>query len=214
MTWTKLSDDYSDDCWTLSDAAFRLHTEALIWNGRKLLDLRIPKEELRRFAKTPESATELLAVGWWTDEGDAYVIRHHGAYQRTRAEVLAQQAANVANGRRGGRPRKVPREITEMPPARETQSVSESLSQSVSGSVSGSVPAPVHGTERQPPVQAGSHAQETQSLSDSLSHSKSERDRTGSGQEGSIEPRENLDEDEAMEALREYRGGLISEVTS
>ncbi len=29
MTWTKLSDDFSDDCWTLSDQAFRLHTEGL-----------------------------------------------------------------------------------------------------------------------------------------------------------------------------------------
>lgn len=25
MTWTKLSDDFSDDCWRLSDAAWRLH---------------------------------------------------------------------------------------------------------------------------------------------------------------------------------------------
>ncbi|GAA3172739.1 hypothetical protein GCM10010531_27830 [Blastococcus jejuensis] len=130
MTWTKLSDDYSDDCWTLSDAAFRLHTEALVWNNRKLLDLRIPKADLRRFAKTPEAAPELLAVGWWSDDGDAYVIRHHGTYQRTREQVLAQQTANAENGRRGGRPRK-PREISEMPSStQETQSVSESVSES------------------------------------------------------------------------------------
>ncbi len=67
MSWAKLSDDYSDDCWTLSDEAFRLHTEALVWNGRKLLDCRVPKDDLRRFAKHPEAAAELLAVGWWTE---------------------------------------------------------------------------------------------------------------------------------------------------
>ncbi|MGC7224587.1 hypothetical protein RBA13_22790, partial [Mycobacteroides abscessus subsp. massiliense] len=42
MTWTKLSDDYGDDCWRLSDAAFRTHTEGLCWSNRKLLDLVIP----------------------------------------------------------------------------------------------------------------------------------------------------------------------------
>lgn len=127
MTWTKLSDDYSDDCWTLTDAAFRLHTEALIWSNRKLLDLRVPKDDLRRFAKTPEAAPELVNVGWWTQEADHYLIQHHGDYQPTKADVVARQAANQANGRKGGRPRKstgAPRERAE------TQSVSESLSQS------------------------------------------------------------------------------------
>ena len=127
MTWTKLSDDFSDDCWTLSDAAFRLHVEGLVWSNRKLLDLHLPKEDVRRFAKQPDAAAELVSVGWWTDEGSHYVIRHHGGYQPTREAVLARQAANSSNGRKGGRPRKgtgAPREIAE------TQSLSESLSQS------------------------------------------------------------------------------------
>ena len=126
MTWTKLSDDFSDDCWTLSDAAFRLHTEALVWSNRKLLDLYIPKDDLRRFAKRPEAAPELVAVGWWTDDGEHYVIRHHGGYQPTREAVLTRQAKNAENGRKGGRPRKgtgAPREITE------TQSLSHSQSE-------------------------------------------------------------------------------------
>lgn len=127
MTWTKLSDDFADDCWTLSDSAFRLHVEGLTWSNRKLLDLRLPKDDVRRFAKHPEAAPELVSVGWWTDEGDHYVIRHHGGYQPTREAVLARQAANVSNGRKGGRPKKgtgAPREITE------TQSLTQSLSQS------------------------------------------------------------------------------------
>ncbi len=106
MTWSKLSDDFPDDCWTLSDGAFRLHVEGLCWSNRKLLDCRISKDDLRRFAKRPGAVAELLAVGWWSDDGHAYVIRHHADYQRTREQVVAQQEANRRNGRRGGRPPK------------------------------------------------------------------------------------------------------------
>lgn len=130
MTWSKFSDDFSDDCWTLSDAAFRLHTEGLIWSNRKLLDCRIPKDDLRRFAKRPEAVEELLAVGWWTNDLDAYWIRHHAGYQRSREAVLAQQQVNAANGKRGGRPRKPGRELSEVAPSSETQSVTEPLSRS------------------------------------------------------------------------------------
>ncbi|RZU32710.1 hypothetical protein [Blastococcus saxobsidens] len=174
MTWSKFSDDFSDDCWTLSDRAFRLHVEGLVWNGRKLLDLHIPKDELRRFAKHPDAVDELLAVGWWSEDGDVYVIRHHGDYQRTREQVLAQQSANASNGKKGGRPRKVPREITEMPSSpSETQSVSQSVFDSSThrgsdgrGSDGGA---------------AETHAQKTHSLSES----RTERDRTGQDRTGS-----------------------------
>ena len=30
VTWTKLGDEFGDECWTLSDKAFRLHTEGLL----------------------------------------------------------------------------------------------------------------------------------------------------------------------------------------
>lgn len=116
MTWTKTSDDFPDDCWTLSDRAYRLHHEGLTWSNRKLLDCHIPKDDLRRFARNgDDGVSELLACGWWSDGGDCYVINHHAAYQRTRAEVLRQQEANARNGRKGGRPRKVPREIAGNP---------------------------------------------------------------------------------------------------
>lgn len=131
MTWTKLSDDFSDDCWDLSSDAFRLHVEGLTWSNRKLLDLRIPKSDLRRFAKFPDAVTELVAVGWWADSGDVYVIRHHAVYQRTREAVLRQQEARQENGRKGGRPPKHPREqarsITKTEP--ETYPVSSPVSE-------------------------------------------------------------------------------------
>lgn len=129
VTWTKLSDDFGDDCWTLSDAAFRAHVEGLTWSNRKLLDLRIPKGDVRRFAKNPEATTELVANGWWSDAGDAYLIRHHAQYQRSREDVLRQQETNAANGRKGGRPRKPPREQAADLRTPETESLGKSLTE-------------------------------------------------------------------------------------
>ncbi|GAB3568957.1 hypothetical protein GCM10027405_31440 [Arthrobacter alkaliphilus] len=106
MTWPKFSDDYGDDCWGLTDAAFRLHTEALVWNGRKLLDCRIPKEDLPRFSKRPEAAGELVEKGWWTDFGSYYEILHHAQYQPTAEQVMRRQAISRKNGSNGGRPKK------------------------------------------------------------------------------------------------------------
>ncbi len=123
MTWTKLSDDFGDDCHTLSDLAFRLHVEGLCWSNRKLLDCHIPTADLRRFATHPDAAQELVDVGWWSQVPDGFIIRHHATYQRTREQVLNQQSANVANGRKGGRPRVVRTEP-------ETHSQTESLTES------------------------------------------------------------------------------------
>ncbi|MGV0081726.1 hypothetical protein ACRUZW_25980 [Mycobacterium colombiense] len=103
MTWTKLSDDFTDDCWELSDGAHRLHIEALVWSNRKLLDCRISKKDMARWAKcpAPEFISELLDCGWWEDDGDAYLINHHSRYQRTREQVLRQQSANRNNRAQG-----------------------------------------------------------------------------------------------------------------
>ena len=109
MSWPKFSDNYGHDCWTLSDQAFRLHTEAICWNGQKLLDCIIPKDDLRRFAKHPAAVAELLAVGYWTDEGDTYRVVHHSEHQRTREEAVKLQERNRQNGAKGGRPPKSPK---------------------------------------------------------------------------------------------------------
>lgn len=109
MTWTKLSDDFTDDTWTLSDAAYRLHSDGLVWSNRKLLDLHIPKDDVRRF-KTPEAIGELLDGGWWTIDGNHYVIVHHARYQRMREAVINQQTVNKENRAKRGQA---------TPPARE-----------------------------------------------------------------------------------------------
>lgn len=131
MSWSKLSDDFADDCWTLSDKAFRLHVEGLCWSNRKLLDCRIPVDDLRKFAKHPEILPELLDAGWWERDGDVLVIRHHAQYQRLRQAVVNQQAANQANGKKGGRPRReIARTDSVSERVTETESLSESLSES------------------------------------------------------------------------------------
>lgn len=127
MTWTKLSDDYADECWTLSNEAFRLYAEALVWSNRKLLDGRIPFDDLPRLSKCASAAPELTACGWWSrdDEAEVFILRYHLCYQRTREQVMKQQEANKANGARGGRRRGPGRERLD------TQSVSESVSESL-----------------------------------------------------------------------------------
>ena len=131
MTWTKLSDDFSDDCWELSDAAVRLHMEGLVWSNRKLLDCRLVKDEMVRWAKRPGAAEELVAAGWWRDDGTVYVIVHHAIYQRAREAVLKQQDANQKNGQKAGRPKGPPRERAPRKRRAKTESVSEPVSEAV-----------------------------------------------------------------------------------
>jgi hypothetical protein len=97
MTWTKLGDEFGDECWTLSDKAFRLHVEGLCWSNRMLTDGQLAKDEMRRWARHPEAAEELVDVGWWKDCGGHYLIVHHIGYQRTRKQVAKQSSANRGN---------------------------------------------------------------------------------------------------------------------
>lgn len=121
MTWTKISDDFTDDTWSLSDKAYRLHTEGLIWSNRKLLDNILPKDDVRRFAKHPDAVAELVAGGWWSDGGEVWIIRHHAGYQEPRDKVIARQERARTNGARGGRPAKQTRERFDGKPRSVTQ---------------------------------------------------------------------------------------------
>lgn len=84
MTWTKLSDDYGDECSELTDAAFRTHTEALIWAMRRENAGYITGRDVKRFAESPHielAVTELVSCGWWSIEGQGYRINHHMEHQ-------------------------------------------------------------------------------------------------------------------------------------
>lgn len=101
MTWTKQGDEYADECWALSDAAYRLHNEGLVWSNRKALDGKLAKDDMVRWAKRPAAAEELVACGWWTDQGGHYQIVHHLGYQRTAAEIAHQSNVNRENRSKG-----------------------------------------------------------------------------------------------------------------
>jgi hypothetical protein len=101
MTWTKTGDEFADECWTLSDAAYRLHHEGLTWSNRKGTDGRLAKEDMRLWAKRPEAAADLVSRGWWEDHGDYYRIVHHIGYQRTAAQVAKQSIVNRNNRAKG-----------------------------------------------------------------------------------------------------------------
>lgn len=77
MTWCKLGDEFPAAARDLTDAEYRMHVDALCWSALRLLDLHIPKAEVRRFAESPdaEAAVKGLAVkGWWEDLGDTWYI--------------------------------------------------------------------------------------------------------------------------------------------
>jgi hypothetical protein len=83
VTWVKLGSEYADDLAFagVSDGAFRLHTEAIVWLCRvESMNLRIAKRLVLRFAgclDPDQAAKELVAAGLWRDHGDTYEVIHH-----------------------------------------------------------------------------------------------------------------------------------------
>lgn len=84
MTWAKYGVEFFDQCadFGLTDAAVRTHAEALHYLYRlEDMEMRIAKHLLRRFAGSADweqAAKDLVAHGFWRDEGDVYVVEHHG----------------------------------------------------------------------------------------------------------------------------------------
>ena len=97
MTWTKLGDEFGDECWTLTDAAFRLHAEGLLWSNRMLTDGQLSKDDMKRWAHQPEAAGELVDRGYWEDHCGHYQIIHHIGYQPLAESVRRVSLANRAN---------------------------------------------------------------------------------------------------------------------
>jgi hypothetical protein len=98
VTWTKLSDDFSDECHSLSDAAFRSHIEGLIWTMRRETDGYITPHDVKRFAESPHAqmaVDELVACGWWEIDGQGYRIRHHMEHQ-PEPDLIARRREQTA----------------------------------------------------------------------------------------------------------------------
>lgn len=102
MTWCKLGVEFFDQCadMGLSDAAVRTHVEALHYLYRAESDeMRIGKHLVRRFAGSDQweiAVKDLAAAGFWRDDGDAWVVEHHGDVFRS---SLAAQLKHRENER-------------------------------------------------------------------------------------------------------------------
>lgn len=109
MTWTKLGDEFPAAARDLTSDEFRTHIEALCWSSLRLLDLRIPKRDVRRFAESddPDQAVKGLAdKGWWEDCDDHWHIGvRFPEWQQDRAQV-EHRREYVAEAQRRGRAHK------------------------------------------------------------------------------------------------------------
>lgn len=107
MPWVRFDDNYptSRKVGGLSDAAFRLHTEAIFWCARELTDGRIAGDELKQvsgIARPDRHVAELVRRGLWAETDDGWEIHDYLKYQPSRAKVLADRDAKAAAGRKGG----------------------------------------------------------------------------------------------------------------
>ena len=101
MTWTKLSDDFSDDCARagLTDAAFRTHVEGLIWAMRRENAGYLDKIAVQRGIETPNveaAISELVEAGFWEPTGNGWQIVHHMQHQ-PEPEVIARRRDQTAD---------------------------------------------------------------------------------------------------------------------
>ena len=113
--FAKLELDYADHpkIAPLSDAAFRLHVEMILYSRKYETDgviknrlanrmaLRWDSDVLTELATNDENNPSLIKL----DNGD-YLINGYADVQETKAEIAARRATNSQNGKLGGRPKK------------------------------------------------------------------------------------------------------------
>ena len=106
MTWTKLGDEFPAAARRLTDAEYRTHVEALCWSNLRLLDLYVPKDDVRRFAESPDAAAAvdgLLAKGWWEDRDDDWYIGIHFPEWQEERVVVDKRREDAAQRKRRSR---------------------------------------------------------------------------------------------------------------
>src|SRR5712692_1935425 len=104
MTWTKLGDEFLPESSGLTNGEYRTHIDALMWSSWRMLDLYIPKNDVRRFAGSPDTETDidgLIVKGWWEDCGDCWYIGVRFAeWQLERSVVEKRRDAAALRKRR------------------------------------------------------------------------------------------------------------------
>lgn len=107
MPWVRFDDQFPihRKVKGLSDAGYRLHSEAIFWCARNLTDGYVARDELRDvsgIAKPERHLPELVRRGLWVDTDDGWRIHDYLSYQPTRAETLELRAKKQAAGHKGG----------------------------------------------------------------------------------------------------------------
>ena len=108
MTYTVHADEYMDEAWSLSDAAYRLHDHALMYSSRVLSDGLIPADRVKTLVPNfrPSSLAELIAKKVWAPAAGGYRIDFR--HQQTAKQVRERRAAGAVRqqrwraGHRGG----------------------------------------------------------------------------------------------------------------
>jgi len=89
----------------LTDAAFRLHVEAIFWCARNLTDGFIAQDDLAsvsRYRRPEGYVTELVGRGAWDVVEDGWQIHDYLSWQDSRDKVLRVREAKKKAGRLGG----------------------------------------------------------------------------------------------------------------
>lgn len=97
MAHAQLDDNYGDHpkIARLSDAAYRLHTNGIVYCSRQLTDGAIDAEDVRGLVRKfrPAALAELLMRGLWTAVEDQYLIHDYLDWNPSKAEVKRRREA-------------------------------------------------------------------------------------------------------------------------
>jgi hypothetical protein len=104
MTWTKLSDTFTDDpvLLRLPRSVRLVHVEALVWCNRQGTDGAIPRHALRRLTDEPDdqaAAAALVEAGVWAVADDGWQIVDFTGTQITAARVREIRDATATRTR-------------------------------------------------------------------------------------------------------------------
>jgi hypothetical protein len=106
MTWTKISDNFAEQCADLSDAAFRTHVEGLIWAMKRESGGMMTKRDVDRLAESEhahEAVAELVERRFWTQLDNGYRIEHHMEHQPEPDVIAARRSLDAERQRRARR---------------------------------------------------------------------------------------------------------------
>ena len=107
MTWTKVSDDFAEECARagLTDTEFRVHVEALIWCMRRETGGQLDRIDIRKGIEVPDpmpAVNTLVGIGWWTTTDNGWEVRQHMEDQ-VEIEVIAKRRQADAERQRKAR---------------------------------------------------------------------------------------------------------------